>query len=662
MLKPLVIGAEAASRAVRGAARIPGADTALARAVVASGRFFTPRLEVGMTDRPRALDNLHERASTVLFEANRTGAEKLAEQLDISSITSAETLERLALRYMKLRKYETALQLRQRAAELQPENPLRWVALARSLQRARRGAVTNDPVAGLVHGAVSDTEAAREALATAQQLDPQNPYILHERGRLEFERGDWPTGLELLRQAVETAPEASSSWWSYLAAAYRKPHVADLDKSLEAYEKALQLRPDREAAFRGVILMGARADQDWARLWRSAELYESARRTRGRAARMKLMEALRPMFAAGAGRAQISAGIVQLGIAHTKGERLSWPTTSLIVYRLSFAQRMKEAFALRRGLAQRSAAWLGTASAGHSRHRQKLLSALVYLGEYQQAQQLIDPMPWTPSTTSEKHRLAKMAADVHLIQGRPQPLIDHAAARAADLPLPGEELFRELVAGKRVAVVGPADTGDRLGELIDSFDVVIRPRLMTEFDDAQLARLGSRTDISYFSGRDLEEFVPVAEQAVAHGELQMVVGRALSMSSFSAELPDWLRFYRHDYSLGFHGPPMGIGRILYDVLQFAPAEIGLFNIDFFTGQTAFGAGYREGKDAGLGPYSIVNEIILAHDLVFEHRLTTAIAATGLLRGHGVVADVLDLDEPAYIQRLEESPALRTAEG
>ena len=660
MLKPLVIGAEAASRAVSAAARLPGADTALARATVGSGRFFTPRIEASVTDKTSPLGTIQERAATVLFEANRSGAKKLLTQLDLDSITSAETLERLALRYVKLKEYEAALMLRRRAVELEPQNPLRWVGLARSLQRARRGALTHDPVAGLVHGAVSDTGAARDALAKAQELDPQNAYIVHERGRLEFERGDWRTGLELLRTAVELEPKAS--WWADLAAAYRKPHVADLDNSLEAYEQALQLRPDRESALRGVILMGARADQDWARLWRNAELYESSRKSRGRAARMKLMQTLRPMFAAGAGRAEISAGIVQLQIAHSKGERLSWPTTSLIVYRLSFAQRMKEAFALRRGLAQRCTAWLGTSSAGHSRHRQKLLAALVYLGEYQRAQQLIDPMPWTPSTTAEQHRLEKMAADVHLIQGRPQPLIDYAAARAADLPLPGEERFRELVAGKRVAVVGPADTGDRLGELIDSYDVVIRPRLMTEFDDDQLARLGNRTDISYFSGRDLEEFVPVAEQAVQRGELQMVVGRGLSMSSFSAEIPDWLRFYRHDYSLGFHGPPMGIGRILYDVLQFAPAEIGLFNIDFFSGQTAFGAGYRQGKDAGLGPYSIVNEIILAHDLVFEHRLTKAIAATGLLRGHGVVADVLGLSEQAYIQRLEESPALRTAEG
>ncbi|WP_150463032.1 tetratricopeptide repeat protein [Nesterenkonia ebinurensis] len=660
MLKPLVIGAEAASRAVRGVSRIPGADTALARAVVASGRFFTPRLEASITDKTTPLGTIQERAATVLFEVNRSGAKKLLTQLEIDSITSAETLEQLALRYVKLKEYTAALRLRRRAVELEPENLLRWVGLARSLQRASWGAVTNDPVAGLEHGPTSQTEAAREALAQAQELAPQNAYVIHERGLLEFARGDWPTGLELLRQAVELEPKAS--WWSDLAAAYRKPHVADLDKSLEAYEKALQLRPDSPTAFRGVILMGARADQDWARLWRSAELFESRRKPRGRAVRMKLMQTLRPMFAAGASRAQISAGIVQLGIAHTKGERLSWPTTSLIVYRLSFAQRMKAAFELRRSLAQRSTAWLGTSSAGHSRHRQKLLSALVYLGEYQRAQQLIDPMPWTPSLASERHRLEKMAADVHLIQGRPQPLIDYAARRAEDLPLPGEERFRELVAGRRVAVVGPADTGDRLGELIDSYDVVIRPRLMTEFDAAQLARLGSRTDISYFSGRDLEEFVPVAEQAVQRGELQMVVGRGLSMNSFTGEIPDWLRFYRHDYSLGFHGPPMGIGRILYDVLQFAPAEIGLFNIDFFTGQTAFGSGYREGKDAGLGPYSIVNEIILAHDLVFEHRLTKAIAATGLLRGHGVVADVLDLDEPAYIQRLEESPALRTAEG
>ncbi|NLS10930.1 tetratricopeptide repeat protein [Nesterenkonia sp. MY13] len=660
MVKPLILGAELARRMIRTTAQVPGLDVALARSVAASGRAVTPRVEASLTGGRSPVGAFHEKVATVLFEANRPGAKKLLDQINVEEFDDAEALERYALRFVKLKEYEAGLAMRQRAVELEPENPLRWVALARSLQRASWGAVSNDPVAGLDHGPVSDTEAAREALATAQELAPENAFVIHERGKLEFERGDIETGLQLMRQAAELEPK--TQWWTDLAAAYRKPHIAELDKSLDAYEKALELKPSSPTAFRGVVIMGSRADQDWQRLWANAEKFEAARKLSGRRTRAKLMKTLRPMFATGATRAQISAGIVQLGIAHIKRQRLSWPTTNLIIYRLQFAQRMKTGFDLRRGLARRTIDWLGTNSAGHSRHRQKLLAALIYLERYAEAQALIDPMPWEPGSRNERHRLEKLAADTHFIQGRLQPLVDYAKARAEDLPLPGEEKFRSLIAGKRVAVVGPADTGDRLGEQIDGYDVVIRPRLMTEFDAEQAARLGTRTDISYFSGRDLAEFTPVAAAAVERGELQMVVGRGLSLNSFTEEIPDWLRFYRHDFSLGFHGPPMGIGRILYDVLQFEPAEVGLFNIDFFSGQTAFGAGYREDKDSGLGPYSIVNEIILAHDLAFEHRLTKIMASTGVLTGYGVAGSVLDLSEDQYIQKLEESPALITRGG
>ncbi|TLP75562.1 tetratricopeptide repeat protein [Nesterenkonia sphaerica] len=660
MVKRLVMGAEAAQKAIRSAASLPGADVALARAVITADRLLARSAANEPTTKRSAVGSVQEKVTTVLVDANRGGALKLLERLDIDDIQDASTLEQLAVRCTKLKEYSAALQLRHRAATLDPENPLRWVALARAQQRNSWGAVVHDPVAGLEHGPTTDASAARESLAAAQRVAPAHPHVLHERGKLEFAHGDWPTGLDLLRQAAHLEPHAQR--WTDLAAAYRKPHVADLDRSLEAYERALLLRPSSPTAFRGLLLMGCRADQDWARLWRNAERFEAARKRRGRTARLELMAQMRPMFASGAAEADISAALVRFNVASIKGHRLSWPTTSLLIYRLHFAQRMTHGFALRRSQAERTIAWLGTSSAGHSRHRQKLLAALVYLERYREAQQLIDPMPWEPGSTPERHRLKKMAADVHLIQGRTGPLVDYARSRAQDLPLPGEDKFGRLIAGKRVAVVGPADTGDRLGAQIDDYDVIIRPRLMTEISDDDAARLGSRTDISYFSGRDLTDFMPLARDAVATGGLQMVVGRGLSRASFTDDQPEWLRFYRHDFSLGFHGPPMGIGRILYDVLQFEPAEIGLFNIDFFTGQTAFGPGYREDKDSGLGPYSIVNEIILAHDLVFEHRLTKAIADSGVLTGHGVAGQVLALEETDYIQALEESPALRTRRG
>lgn len=102
---------------------------------------------------------------------------------------------------------------------------------------------------------------------------------------------------------------------------------------------------------------------------------------------------------------------------------------------------------------------------------------------------------------------------------------------------------------------------------------------------------------------------------------------------------------------------MGIARIIYDVLQFAPQQVSVFNIDFYTGMNIFGSGYRTAKDSVLGPYSIVNEILLAHDLLFDFRLMQAFVRTGHVKPEGVAADVLGLSESEYVHRLESSAAL-----
>src|SRR5699024_8201722 len=130
MVKPLVIGAQLCQRAVRKASAVPGMDVAMARGVVLSGRVVHPPVQAAMRGGQSALDSFYERAATVLFQANRSGAQALLEKTPWESL-GADQLERLAVRYFKLKDYSTALRMRQRAAELQPDNALRWVALAR---------------------------------------------------------------------------------------------------------------------------------------------------------------------------------------------------------------------------------------------------------------------------------------------------------------------------------------------------------------------------------------------------------------------------------------------------------------------------------------------------------------------------------------------------
>lgn len=654
MVKALVLGAELGRRAVHGIANIPGTETAIARGIIASGRLVPSSIEAGAGERS-ALKSFHEKAATALFDANRRGARKLLDKTDLVSAKDPDWLERMAERYIKFGAYEAALTMRQRAVELDSENPLRWVALSQSLRRGAGESVIHDTVAGLATGPGSDVAAASDALEKAESLDPGNAFVLHERGRLELIHGDWKQGVDWMERALQIQPKFR--WWFDLGAAYRKPHINDQDRSLDAYEQALTLNPRHVASYRGVIIMGCRGPQDWPRLWQNAVRFESARRRRRRA-RLALMDELAVLFSQAPEPADVDRSIETLEAAHARGLRLSWNTTALIGYRLQFLGRLREGFTLRRGLAERTLAWLGTASADNSRHRQKVLAALIYLGRFDDAQQLIDPLPWIPGTQVERHRLEKMAADLHLVRGKLDSLVQYGKDRAAELPLPGEERMRNLVSGKRVAIVGPADTGDRLGAEIDDYDIVVRPRFMEEIDPESAQRLGSRTDIAYFNGRDFAEAQQMLGNAAESGALKLVVGRALTSQALESELPEWLRFYRHDYSLGYHGQLLGIGRIAYDVLQFEPAEVSVFNMDFYTGQRAFGSGYRDAKDQGLGPYSIVNEILLVHDLVSEHRMAKAMAATGTFNAKGVAGEVLALDEDEYLNKLETSPALQ----
>ncbi|WP_044495910.1 tetratricopeptide repeat protein [Nesterenkonia massiliensis] len=666
MLKSLALGAEAARRAVHTLAKVPGADTALARAIVFTGRAVPSAAEADFTGEDRPLRRLHSQAASLVFEANGSGAQRLLQRLDISTIKDADYLERLAARYHRIHRYDAALAMRQRAAQLDSENPVRHLALGRALQRASSSGLMRDPIAGLTTGPQPRTEEARQALHRAAELAPENPAILHELGRLEFDHGDLDRGLELLEQAVSQRPNAV--WHVDAAKRFRKPHVLQLEKALEHYEKALALDPGQDQTFRHVITIGCRAVSDWPRLWRSAELYEGHRSRRAKAhiksQRRAAMDQLAPLFttelAAGGAisAAEARSAVQTLQQAEAAGHRLSWPTTLLISYRLQFAGHLGLGFEIRQRLAERSLAWLGTTSGGHIGHRQKLLAALVYLDRLEEAQRLIDPAPWPPQTDLAAQQLQKLAADVQLTRGNHRPYLEYSAQQRARIPLPVDDTMESLVRGKRVAIVGPVDTGDQLGELIDGHDVVVRPRFALDFVAQHTKSQGSRTDIVYINGQDIDPLLPQLDAAVESGNLQLAVARPISLQQHLDRQLPWLRFYRQDYALNFHGAPLGVQRFIYDILQFEPAEIAVFNSDMYTGLDPFAAGYREAKDTSYGPGSIMNDLIVLHDLLFDFKYLQGLQATGIITLHGRSAEVGALTPEEYVHAIETGGALR----
>lgn len=655
MLKPLVFGAEVGRKAVRAAARIPGADLALARLVVASARPFPTAVESDFTGKPSRLRGAQGQAATVLFEVNASGAKKLLETLDVESITDADHLERLAVSFTRLREFDAALQMRRRAEALEPENPIRHIALSRSLLKTGRRGIVRDPLLGVTEGPEPQVEQARAALDRAEALAGDHPAVLHERGLLEFDHGNIEQGVQLLQQAVERRP--NSRWYVDLGQRCRKPHVEKLDIAFAAYEQALALRPKSAAILRSVIILGCRTTHDWPRLWANAERHEQARGLRGE--RRDLMGQIAPLLSGDPiTEDQAQQALETLEHAAGAGSRLSWPVTSLVAYRLQFAGHLAAGFALRNQLAERTLAWLGTTSAGHSGHRQKLLAALIYLERFDQALALIDPLPWEPQNRHTEQKLRKLAADVHLVRGELGPYLEYSRASRKTHPMPAEDAMENMVRGKSVAVVGPVDTGDEFGELIDSYDVIVRPRFAPEFVADHQASQGSRTDIVYLNAHDLGPVLEQTGQAVQQGRLKMVVARPTSLQENRDWDIPWLRFHRHEFSLSYHGAMLGVQRYIYDLLQFQPAEIAVFNSDMYTGSQAFGAGYRQQKDFVFGPGSAMNDLLVNHDLCFDHKFLKWMHSTSVITLHGRTAQVGQMTSAQYLAALDSGGALR----
>lgn len=431
------------------------------------------------------------------------------------------------------------------------------------------------------------------------------------------------------------------------AAALRKPYVGDLHTAVAYYERAFETNPHDLRAVEGLLTTGARTHFDWPRIWASVQTLKP------RSGRLKassdFWRAIDPLFAEPPDPVWVRQARVQLLYHQAELPGVHQLLLEAIAMRLQFLGHFVSAAGVRsamaenrckelRGIPLESALWL-----------KHLLGAYAYL---EQDRALVTTVIRPRLDTSDRLtriQAEKLRADVNLLLGSRVRLQEHAAARRSRLRLSGDELMESLVTGARIAVVGPAVSDEDLGELIESYDVVVRTRHRVSGDPA---RVGKRTDIAYFSGRDLLREYDDAAAAAERGDFQLAVARPF-LHEVLNEQPQWLRCAQFEYGLYFRGAALGIQRIIYDLLQFAPAEIAVFHADFYAGSVA-SRGYRaEGQR--FGPDSVLNDVVAVHDLLTEFRWTQRIYQAGLVTAHGVTAEVLSLSAEDYLRRLEEGP-------
>lgn len=471
----------------------------------------------------------------------------------------------------------------------------------------------HDPVAGVVPGTPTAPPAA-EALARDAQLNP-------------------------------TAGRHIAA-----AAAYRKPYTAEFRAAYTHYERAHRLNPNDLRAVEGILTLGARTHYEWPRIWRY--IVQLKPRT-GPLANSALWEAVGRIFAQRPTPEAVNEAVTAIQARGAELASVHQLLLDALSIRLQFLGQFGPGFELRRVMARNRITELQGIPLESALWLKHLLGAYAYLEDDHALESTAASPRLAVLNPRVQTQIEKLRADVALFTGDAEPLQRHARKRRESLYLPGDSDMLDLITGRRVAVVGPAATPDQYGKIIDDHDVVVRTRYAKDPTDEQTAREGSRTDIAYYSGLDLIDGYADAAAAVHAGELQLAVTRPFHAETRRTP-PYWLRTARFEYGLYFRGAPQGIQRIIYDLLQFQPTQISLFHADFYAGHQAATPGYRAGY-GGFGPHAATNDVVVMHDLAYEFRLMQKLKTTGLLTAHGSAAEVLELSEDDYLQRLSRGP-------
>lgn len=640
---------------VRGISSLPEGDQYLKRAATSLQRPMVSSAEKLVREGARGRRSVGDSLAGAILEHDSQVTQSLTDQGVAGRLSDPYLLERLAARAERRGDVDSAVVLRQKAVEVDPKTAHRHVALGLTLKEATKPGILRDTTLGLTDGDVPRTDEALSCFEDALRLAPGNAFILHELGQLYLEAGEQEKGLDHLELAV--LKKGRTDWLLELAAQYRKPQVAQFDKSLATYERAFVKNPKDTKALAGVINMGIRGSLDWARVWRSARQLEIGGRKKLPEAMQELLDTLGELFSPEAGAEEVEAALLALETSRAQGKQLHPTNAGLVAARLQSLGHMAKGFEMRANLARQTIARISSSAAEDSERLRRLVAALIYVDDLRVAAQVLTPSFGNQSSEpKDELRRKKLEADVALMQGDKSVYLSYARKLQKEQPLHADDRMRQLVEGKRVAIVGPADTGDELGDEIDGFDVIARTRFQKDFIQENRHRQGSRTDIAYYNGRDVAEMYDQIQRYIDDGDLKLVVSRPLSYESLRHIDAEWLRFYRHDFSLYHYGMALALPRIAYDLLQYDPAEICLFNTDMYTGENAFAAGYRN-EQKGFAPGSVLNDLIISHDLKTDFKLFKAMQATGVLTARGVTRDVLDLTPDEYVAKLEQGGAL-----
>lgn len=563
----------------------------------------------------------------------------------------------------KRRCWRSAIEFYEAAARLDPSCAEGFYGLGQMRERIQHTGPVYTSYAGLVSSREGNWAAAAEAYEAAIALEPHVAKYHFRLGRARERMRDF-LGAVKAYEAALGLKKAKYQWIICLARV--REQILDLEGALRAYRSVLEYNPNDQQAKSRTIRLLAKLGR-----WRDLGQYvdESSRGLSGAPGISSTERTL------ASERSQLYA-LLRSEAVHSKQCDVRNLLSKRDERELQAMMSVDEWFALHwrllalgwfplaydvKDIAARLIA-ADTHSAGLGR-RLAVAKALVQLGRKEEAMEHLSLLA-RESLAGDPARIASDAllADIYAFYGDfshlSQLLILHDGVNLPE----AEARFRELIAGRSIAVVGPVDNGVDEGEEIDSLDVVIRTNYFPGKPHSRRARVfGVRADISYFNGVVSQVLSSDIEQAVATRALQMVVLRPLNFmpGRLMIQHPGDLRYNPSESKVMLHARSFAIQRILHDVLRYEPASVKIYKMDFFVSKDAYASDYKakqllSGRDPffrGVG-----------HDYRGDFAFTKRLYKAGLIDAGEVIGRILDLSVEEYLVKLESSFACAAEKG
>ncbi|MBB5022834.1 hypothetical protein HNR37_002181 [Desulfurispira natronophila] len=218
--------------------------------------------------------------------------------------------------------------------------------------------------------------------------------------------------------------------------------------------------------------------------------------------------------------------------------------------------------------------------------------------------------------------------------------------------------FKRYVQGKRVAIVGPAPTGEMLGKEIDNYDIVVRFNYLGPEYLPDPLEFGTKTNMSYYSNGLFSLLKTKNIVPKTHNLTYAIVKSEDAKQEIKADavLLDTLN------QGAFFGSLNAVPLSLIHLLQCNPREIKLFKSNFFCSNSLYADGYagRAHDNILSTPYmKKLQEILLGHDLVSQFEIAANLLKLGVISADRTCSEVLKLSKETYMSQLQQCHALAT---